>query len=182
MRALIVAVLVVGLPAAAAGKFSISSSDWKANAAMPDKNVFNGMGCTGQNESPQLAWANAPEGTKSFALSVYDPDAPTGSGWWHWVVYNIPATAKELAAGAGGATGKLPDGTLQGRTDFGQQGYGGACPPPGDKPHRYIVTVWALKVDKLDVPADASAAMIGYMSKANPLASATMTVKYGRKK
>jgi Raf kinase inhibitor-like YbhB/YbcL family protein len=182
MRALIVAVLVVGLPAAAAGKFSVSSSDWKPNATMPDKNVFNGMGCTGQNESPQIAWANAPEGTKSIAVSIYDPDAPTGSGWWHWVVYNIPATAKELPAGAGGANGKLPEGTLQGRTDFGQSAYGGACPPPGDKPHRYIVTVWALKVDKLEVPADASAAMIGFMSKANSLANATMTVKYGRKK
>jgi Raf kinase inhibitor-like YbhB/YbcL family protein len=173
---------VMSVPAMAAGKFTVLSKDWKANATMPDKNVFNGMGCTGQNESPELSWSNAPAGTKSFAVNVYDPDAPTGSGWWHWVVYNIPAATTELPAGAGGANGQLPAGATQGKTDFGQPGYGGACPPQGDKPHRYIVTVFALKVDKLEVPADASPAMVGFMTRANALGTATMTVKYGRAK
>lgn len=183
MRALIIGTLLASLPAMAAGKFTLQSKDLKANGTMPDKNVFNGMGCTGQNDSPELSWTNAPAGTKSFVVSVYDPDAPTGSGWWHWVVYDIPAATTELPEGAGGAKGQLPAGAVQGRTDFpAPPGYGGPCPPPGDKPHRYVITVTALKVDKLEVPADASPAMIGYMTHANSLGSATLTVKYGRAK
>ena len=109
--------------------------------------------------SPALAWKNPPAGTKGYAVTVYDPDAPTGSGWWHWVVYNIPATVTSLPVGAGDRGGaKLPAGALQGRTDFGTAGWGGPCPPKGDKPHRYVFTVHALKTDKLDVPADATAA------------------------
>jgi Raf kinase inhibitor-like YbhB/YbcL family protein len=169
-------------PALAAGKLKLTSTDVKPNATLPDKQVFDGMGCKGENLSPQLAWSNVPEGTKSFALSVYDPDAPTGSGWWHWVVYNIPADATELPAGAGSGKAKLPAGTVEGRTDFGKAGFGGACPPPGDKPHRYIFTLTALKVDKLEVPPDASAAMIGFMTHANALGTATFTAKYGRPK
>jgi len=114
---------------------------------------------------------------------VYDPDAPTGSGWWHWVVYNIPASASELPEGAGGADGKgMPAGAAQGRTDFGAPGFGGACPPPGDKPHRYIFTVYALKTDKIDVPADATAALVGFMINANKLGKASFEAKYGRSK
>jgi Raf kinase inhibitor-like YbhB/YbcL family protein len=179
MVAAFVAVLV---PAAhAAGKLSVQSTDLKPNGTLADKHVFNGFGCSGENVSPQLSWKDAPEGTKSFVVTVYDPDAPTGSGWWHWVVYNIPADTKELPQGAG--SGKsLPAGALQGRTDFGTQGYGGACPPPGDKPHHYHFTVFALKTDKLDVPADASPALIGFMTHANMLGSAKLTVTYGRKK
>lgn len=143
--------------------------------------VFNGFGCTGQNVSPALVWKGAPAGTKSLAVTVYDPDAPTGSGWWHWVVYNLPASTQELAEGVGTAEGaKLPAGTLQGRTDFGAPGFGGACPPVGDKPHRYIFTVHALKVEKLEVPADATAALIGYMLNANKLGTASFTATYGR--
>jgi Raf kinase inhibitor-like YbhB/YbcL family protein len=105
-------------------------------------------------------------------------------GWWHWVVYNIPATVTELPEGAGAADGKgaLPAGAVQGRTDFGSAGFGGACPPPGDKPHRYIFTVHALKADKIDVPADSSAALVGFMVNANRLAKASFEAKYGRKK
>ena len=139
---------------------------------LTDAQVFKGFGCEGKNVSPALKWSGAPSGTKSYAVTVYDPDAPTGSGWWHWVVYNIPATATELPEGAGAADGKgaLPAGAVQGKTDFGSAGFGGACPPPGDKPHRYIFTVYALKTDKIDVPADASAALIGFMINANKLA------------
>jgi len=114
------------------------------------------MGCNGQNISPALNWSNAPAGTKSFAVTAYDPDAPTGSGWWHWVMYNIPADATGLVAGAGNGR-NAPRGSQEGRTDFGSKGYGGPCPPAGDKPHHYHFTVFALKVDKLDVPGDATA-------------------------
>ena len=93
---------------------------------------------------------------------------------------NLPADSTGLVEGAGSVVGKLPAGAVQGRTDFGSAGFGGACPPQGDKPHRYIFTVYALKVEKLDVPADATAALIGFMINANKLGSATFTAKYGR--
>ena len=163
-----------------APKLSVQSTDLKARGTLADKHVFAGMGCTGENVSPALSWKDAPEGTKSFAVFAYDPDAPTGSGWWHWVVYNIPATAHELPQGAGSGKAPLPEGAMQGRTDFGAPGYGGACPPPG-KPHHYIFTVYALKTEKIDVPADATAAYVGFNVRANALASADLTVTYGRK-
>lgn len=164
-----------------AADFSLSSPTIAPGSTLTLEQVYKGFGCEGANVSPELTWSGAPQGTKSFAVTVYDPDAPTGSGWWHWVVYDLPATAHGLAKGAGDASGKgLPAGAKQGRTDFGTPGFGGACPPPGDKPHRYIFTVFALKVGKLDVPADATAALIGFMLNANKLGSATFTAKYAR--
>jgi Raf kinase inhibitor-like YbhB/YbcL family protein len=121
-----------------------------------------GFGCAGGNKSPQLKWSGAPAGTKSFAVTCYDPDAPTGSGFWHWLVVNIPAGTTELALGAGSSGGKLPADALQTRTDFGAPGYGGPCPPPGDHPHRYLFTVFAVSTDKLPVKADTSAAVVGF--------------------
>jgi Raf kinase inhibitor-like YbhB/YbcL family protein len=180
----LIAVLLIALAqpvvASAAGKFTVKSADLKPGGKLPEQSVFNSFGCSGGNESPQLSWSNPPAGTKSYVVTVYDPDAPTGSGWWHWVVYDIPASAHELPHGAGSGTG-LPAGAVQGKTDFGAPGYGGACPPPG-KPHRYIFTVHALKVEKLEVPPDASPAMIGFMTSANRLGSARLTVTYGRSK
>lgn len=164
---------------AAAAPFAVKSADIQDGRALKSSQVYKGFGCEGGNVSPQLEWSGAPAGTKSYAVTVYDPDAPTGSGWWHWVVYNIPATTTRLESGAAN-TGKLPDGARQGRNDYGSQDFGGACPPPGDKAHRYIVTVHALKVDKLDVPQDASAALIGFMLHANRLGTAVLTGKYGR--
>ena len=176
------ALLGSALGAQAAG-FKLSSATIKPGSMLGDAQVFNGFGCSGKNVSPALAWSGAPAGTKSFALTVYDPDAPTGSGWWHWVVFNIPASATQLAEGAGSADGKgLPSGSVQGRTDFGAPGFGGACPPAGDKPHRYVFTVYALKTDKLEVPADASAALVGFMINANKLGAATFSARYGRSK
>ena len=176
-------VLAAAAPWAGAAGFSLASPTIKPGSTLTEAQVFNGFGCTGKNVSPALKWSGAPKDTKSFALTVYDPDAPTGSGWWHWVIYNIPATASEIPEGAGTAEGKgLPTGAQQGRTDFGAPGFGGACPPPGDKPHRYIFTVYALKVDKLDIPEGGTAALVGYMINANKLASASFTAKYGRKK
>ena len=173
------ALLTASLAAHAAG-FTLSSPTIKPNSRLTEAQVFSGFGCTGKNTSPALKWSGAPAGTKSFALTVYDPDAPTGSGWWHWVVFNIPASATELPEGVGADGKGLPTGAVQGRTDFGAPGFGGACPPKGDKPHRYIFTVHALKTDKIEVPADASAALVGFMINANKLGKASFQAKYGR--
>lgn len=166
--------------AANAADFTLTSTDIADGNALTSKQVFNGFGCEGSNLSPQLSWQGAPEGTQSFAVTVFDPDAPTDSGWWHWTVVNIPASTTSLPAGAGSHGGKLPKGATQGRTDFGQAGFGGACPPPGDKPHRYQVTVWALKVPALPIDKNASGAMVSAMLKGTMLAKAQITATYGR--
>src|SRR5215471_17699190 len=164
-----------------AADFTLSSPTIAPGATLGQEQVFNGFGCSGKNQSPALKWTAGPAGTKSYAVTIYDPDAPTGSGWWHWVVYNIPGGVTELAAGAGDADQQhLPPGAKQGRTDFGTHAFGGACPPQGDKPHRYVFTVHALKTEKIDVPEDASAAMIGFMIHANAAGKASFTAKYGR--
>ena len=183
MRTLLALVAIVATaPTIAAARFTLVSADVKPGKTLTEEQVFNGFGCSGANVSPELSWADAPKDTKSFVVTVYDPDAPTGSGWWHWVVFNIPATATGLAKGAGSGAAPLPEGAVQSRTDYGSPGFGGACPPPGDKAHRYIFTVHALKVEKLDLLPDASPAMVGFMAKANALGSATFTALYGRKK
>ena len=159
--------------------FKLTAPDLSSKGRIAVSHVFNGMGCNGQNTSPALEWANPPAGTKSFAVTMYDPDAPTGSGWWHWVMYNIPAATTGLVAGAGSGR-NAPRGSEQGRTDFGSKGYGGPCPPTGSKPHHYNITVFALKVDKLDVPGDATAAYVGFNLNANKLATARVTGLYAR--
>jgi Raf kinase inhibitor-like YbhB/YbcL family protein len=148
--------------------FILTSSDFHDGAALPDAQV-HALG----NISPQLAWSGAPEGTKSFAVTCYDPDAPTGSGFWHWTVANIPAHVTELAAG-----GALPSGAVEGRTDFGAPGYGGAAPPAGHGPHRYIFTVFAVDTDKLDVTPDDSGAVFGFNLHFHTLAKASITGVY----
>lgn len=159
----------------------VTSPDLKDGDTMAEAQVFNSFGCSGENVSPELNWSAAPKGTKSYAVTVYDPDAPTGSGWWHWTVFNIPANVSKLERGAGNDASKLPNGAKEGRTDFGKTGYGGACPPPGDKPHRYIFKVHALKTDKLELDENASGAMVGYYLKQNGLATGQITVRYQRK-
>jgi Raf kinase inhibitor-like YbhB/YbcL family protein len=166
-----------------AAGFTLTSAAFKNNAPIPEKYSFNGMGCTGENISPPLEWKNAPAGTKSFALMVHDPDAPTGSGWWHWVVYNIPADATSLPEGAGAAgSTTLPKGAAQGNSDFGKPGWGGPCPPPGSGKHHYNFTLFALKVDKIEVPPGASPAMVGFNAKANAIATAKLTGVFSRAK
>lgn len=164
--------------------FDLSSTDIAPNATIANRHVFKGFGCEGDNVSPALAWKASPKGTKSFALLVHDPDAPTGgAGWWHWIVYNLPADTMSLPQGAGSADGaKLPAGAIQQKTDFGAPGWGGPCPPAGAKPHRYVFTVYALKVDKLEIPEGATASLVGYMVNANAVGKATLTGKYGRNK
>jgi Raf kinase inhibitor-like YbhB/YbcL family protein len=162
--------------------FSLQSAEIKPNSTIAEGQVFRGFDCEGGNVSPSLSWKNAPKGTKSFAVTVYDPDAPTGSGWWHWVVFNIPADVTSLPLGSGNpASACMPKGAVQLKTDFGKPGYGGPCPPKGDKPHRYVFTVYALKAEKIDADENASGALVGFMLNANKLGEATLTATYGRK-
>lgn len=179
LNAAVLISLLFALPLAAKpGGFRLWSPDISGPKLGLDQ-VFNGMGCTGRNISPELRWSGAPAAAKSFAVTVYDPDAPTGSGWWHWTVYNIPASANALPRDAGSGHG-LPAGAVQGTTDFGKPGYGGACPPKGDKPHRYFFTVYALNVPSIDVPATASGAYVGFNVHAHTIGKAGFVARYGR--
>lgn len=179
MRKLMFTMLFSAAVGSGAQALELKSKDLREGAPLEAAQVYAGFGCSGGNRSPELSWSDVPAGTTSFAVTVYDPDAPTGSGWWHWVVYDIPAGATGLPGGLD-KQASLADGTKQGRNDFGSTGFGGACPPAGDKPHRYVVTLHALKTDKLGVPADASPAMIGFMLGANRLATAVLHTTYGR--
>ena len=165
---------------AQAGKsrFTLASTEVHAGRMIATPQLFNGMACTGGNISPSLEWQGAPQAAKSFAITVYDPDAPTGSGWWHWLVYNIPASVTKLSTGAGVANSTmLPPGAKQGNTDFGAPGYGGPCPPKGPA-HHYIFTVFALDVPSIDVPATATAAYIGFNLHAHTIGKASFTAIY----
>ena len=181
-RALISLCLVYGLsPCVHAGELILISSDLAQGQKLSNQLVFNGFGCTGENQSPALRWQGAPAETKSFAITVYDPDAPTGSGWWHWVMFDIPSTTHALSRNAGSDDSKsLPKGAIQSRTDFGTAAFGGACPPQGDTPHRYQFTVWALDADTLGLDAHASAAMVGFMLNQHKLANYTIEAWYNR--
>ena len=148
--------------------FTLSSNDITDGGVLPDAQV-KAKGDT----SPHLKWSGAPEGTKSFAVTCYDPDAPTGSGFWHWTVANIPADVTELPAG-----GPVPAGAVEGRTDFGEPGYGGAAPPPGHGPHRYIFTVFAVDTDRLELTPDNSGAVFGFNLHFHTLAKASVTATY----
>ncbi len=164
-----------------ADSFSLVSPQLKEGGHIADEQVFNGFGCQGSNVSPALQWKGAPADTKSFAVTVYDPDAPTGSGWWHWVIFNIPAKVTHLAKNAGNPQASLaPVGSIQSRTDFGKTGYGGPCPPVGDKPHRYQFTVYALKADKLPLDENAPAAMVGFYLQQNLIKKTVLKAQYGR--
>ena len=142
---------------------TLTSPDIAPGATIANEQVANVFGCTGGNLSPALSWSGAPKDTKSFALSVYDPDAPTGSGFWHWVVFNIPPDVTSLAKNAGDPKGSAaPKGAVQSRTDFGVPGYGGPCPPKGDAPHHYHFTIFAVDTPKLDGDENISAAVVGF--------------------
>lgn len=159
-------------------KFTLTSTDIADGKPMKKAQEFNGFGCAGDDLSPQLSWSGAPKGTVAYAVFAYDPDAPTGSGWWHWQVVNIPAEVTSLATGAG-KPDKNPKGSQQIENDYGVAGFGGACPPQGHGDHRYQFTVYALS-KKLELPANASGALTGYMVNANSLGSATIEALYKR--
>ena len=159
-------------------RFTLSSPDLQEGHFMAKVHEFDGFGCNGDNVSPELVWQNPPQDTKSFALTVFDPDAPTSSGFWHWLVTDIPADATCLAQGVG--KGRLPPGCRSFNNDYGSKDFGGACPPEGHGMHRYQFTVWALPEETLAVPDDASAAVVSFMLNANALAKATLTATYAR--
>ena len=154
--------------------FTVTSTGFSDGGGLPDAQVQSKG-----NRSPQLSWSGAPEGTRSFAVTCYDPDAPTGSGFWHWTVANIPADVAELAEGA--SPDGLPGGSIEGRTDFGEPGYGGAAPPAGHGPHRYIFTVFAVDVDSLPVTPENSGAVFGFNLHFHTLAKASITATYENK-
>ena len=159
---------------------TLTSADLRDGGTVPPVHVYDAAGCTGGNLSPALAWSGAPAATRSYAVTVHDPDAPAAGGFWHWVVYDIPASVAALPRGAGSAgTSRLPPGTRQARSDFGDAAYDGPCPPAGP-PHRYDLTVSALDVGSLNLPPGASPAQVSFQLRTHTLASARLTVRYGR--
>lgn len=181
MKKFITAFLILMLSAniLVANEFTLYSKDLKGQ--LSQKQVFNGFGCTGENISPELSWENAPAGTKSFAITVYDKDAPTGSGWWHWIVFNIDAKTSQLKQNAGSANSSLlPKDAIQSLTDYGQSNFGGACPPKDDKAHQYIFTVHALNVNKLALNKNSNPALVGYMLHVHTIQKASIISYYSR--
>jgi Raf kinase inhibitor-like YbhB/YbcL family protein len=165
-----------------AQSFSLQSPDVTPGQTIAQPYAFNGFGCSGENISPGLTWSNPPAGTRSFAVMVHDPDAITGgAGFWHWVVVDLPSNSRGISRGSGLASSTdFPQGTRQIATDFGVPGWGGPCPPSGDKAHRYNFTVYALKVEKLSLPAGATASLAGFMINANAIGAASFTGLYAR--
>ena len=163
----------------ATAELQLTSDDIVEGQAMDADQVFAGFGCDGANLAPSLAWSGAPEGTKSFIITAYDPDAPTGSGFWHWSVFNIPATVSDLPEGAGSDAIPLPDGAIQARNDFSHNAFGGACPPEG-RSRRYVFTVYAMPQATLPIDETASGALVGFFANSMSIGRATITATYGR--
>jgi Raf kinase inhibitor-like YbhB/YbcL family protein len=150
------------------GRFTLTSVD--ISDGDPLDELFTHAGVGGKNLSPQLAWSGFPVDTRSFVVTCFDPDAPTGSGFWHWVVVNLPSTVTELERGAD----PLPTGAFCVRNDYGDASYGGAAPPPGDRAHRYVFAVHALDVDALELSPDATPAYVGFNLTFHTLARAVL--------
>ena len=160
-----------------AGNFTLESNDIEGQLTKVQE--FNGFGCSGENKSPELHWHDAPKGTKSFAITIYDPDAPTGSGWWHWLVVNIPAKTTAIKSDAS-AQKTLPKGALETLSDYGTSSFGGACPPKNDKAHEYKITIYALDTEKLDVTAKSDSALVGFMINAHTIEKSSIVSYYKR--
>ncbi len=160
-----------------AGGFTLQSDTLEGQLTKDQE--FNGFGCSGKNISPQLHWKNPPKGTKSFAITVYDPDAPTGSGWWHWLVVNIGVHVNKIDSNASAAH-TLPKGAVETMTDYGSSGFGGACPPKGDKAHSYVFSVYALDVENLHVNEKSDSALVGFMINKHTIKKATIVSYYQR--
>lgn len=178
---IVVASVAMVLGVSAAHAFELSSPDIAAGGTVPPRQIYNGQGCTGGNVSPALAWREAPSGARSFAVTVFDPDAPTGNGWWHWAIFDIPAGVTKLDASSGNLrVARAPKGAVQGVNDFREPGYSGPCPPRGDKPHRYVFTVYALGADRLPFDSGATDRAVGRYLHAHALGKASLTARYGR--
>ena len=175
-KRLLFAVLLLASADVLAEGFYVDSKDIQGQLGIDQ--VFNSFGCEGNNVSPQLSWANAPAGTKSFAVTAYDPDAPTGSGWWHWVVFNIDKSVDGFKAGA--SNSDMPKGAVESVTSYGSKGFGGACPPVGDKAHRYIFTVYALDTEKIEQGPEARPELVGFFINSHTIARASIIAYYGR--
>jgi len=158
--------------------FELSSDDVADGEMMSDNQVYNSFGMTGKNISPSLSWSGFPPETRSFAVTCYDPDAPTGSGFWHWILLGLPSSVTSLPAGAGSGTG-LPSGAFHVRNDYGSKDFGGAAPPAGDPPHRYVFAVHALDVASLDVNDSVTAAVAGFNLRFHTIARALLIPVYG---
>ena len=183
IAAMTVAFGALGASGASAESMKLTSAEVHNGATIKNEQVFKGFGCSGDNISPSLSWTGAPKGTKSFAIMIHDPDAPTGAGWWHWVVFNIPASTTSIPKNAGDVNAKLmPEGAIQSVTDFGTDGYGGPCPPKGDKPHHYHFTIFAVDVDKLPDAQDKNAMpdLVGFDLHFHTLGKASIVGLYGR--
>ena len=177
MKITIITLLLFGATLSKGQTFTLKSTELGGQATM--KQVFNGFGCTGENISPQLYWENAPQSIKSFAVTIYDEDAPTGSGWWHWIIFDIEKNIHKLKSDAGNSKKQVaPKNSIQSKTDFGVPGYGGPCPPEGDGIHRYTITIYALKTEKLGLDETANPALVGYYLQQNTIEKSSMIFYY----
>jgi Raf kinase inhibitor-like YbhB/YbcL family protein len=160
--------------------FELHSDDVADGQMMTDNQVYNAFGMTGKNISPSLSWSGFPAETQGFAVTCFDPDAPTGSGFWHWVLVDIPASVTLLPSGAGHASGAgLPAGAMHLRNDYGSRDFGGAAPPAGDPPHRYVFAVHALDVPSLELEPDTTPALAGFNLRFRTIARAMLIPVYG---